>query len=111
MQEKTLLKLSLLCAIIFIVILFYLSQTIKFPESPLLKEDGNYNVKGSIARITQTEKVTFIELQKEDELTVILFKDYPVDLHTGDYVEIIGKASKDENGEMQLIGKEVRIVK
>ena len=111
MQEKTLLKLSVFCAIIGIAVLFYLSNTIKFPESQLLEEDGNYNVKGSIARITQTEKVTFIDLQKEDELTVVLFKNYPVDLHQGDYVEIIGKASKDDKGELQLIGKEVRVIK
>ena len=111
MQESTLLKLSLICAIIGIIILFFLSRAIKFPESPLLEEDGNYDVKGRIARITQREKVTYIDLQKEDELTVILFKDYPVDLHQGDYVEVIGKASKDQNGEMQLIGKEVRVIK
>ncbi len=111
MQESTLLKLSLFCLIIGIIILFYLSNTIKFPESPLLEEDGNYNVQGSITRITQREKVTYIELQKEDELTVILFKDYPVDLHSGDYVEIIGKASKSPEGEIQLIGKEVRVIK
>lgn len=111
MQEKTLLKLSLFCAIIGVIILLYLSQKVKFPESPLFEEDSNYNVKGTIARVTQMEKVTYIDLQKEDELTVILFKDYPVDLHQGDYVEIIGKASKDEKGTLQLIGKEVRIIK
>ena len=111
MQESTLLKISLIFAILGILVLFFLSKTIKFPESPLLEEDGRYTVQGSIARITQRDKVTFIDLQKEDELTVVLFKDYPVDLHSGDYVEIVGKASKDKNGEIQLIGDDVRVIK
>ena len=100
-----------MCAVLGVLVLFVLSKTTKFPESPLLEEDKNYVVQGTIARITQTAKVTFIDLQKEDELTVVLFKDYPVDLHQGDYVEIMGKASKDDKGELQLIGNEVRVVK
>jgi len=111
MQEKTLLKLSLICSIVGILVLFLLSSTMKSPESPLLEEDAQYTVQGTIGRITQRDNVTFIDLQKEDELTVVLFKEYPVDLHRGEYIEVIGKASKDKNGEIQLIGKEVRVIK
>lgn len=111
MQESTLLKISLICVVLGILALFFISKTIKFPESPLLQEDQGYTVEGTIARITQRDKVTFIELQKEDELTVVLFKDYPVDLHYGDYVEVVGKASEDRNGEIQLIGNELRVIK
>ena len=111
MQESTLLKISLISAILGILALLFLSETIEFPESPLLEEDRGYTVEGTIARITQRDKVTFITLQKEDELTVVLFKDYPVDLHSGDYVEVVGKASKDQDGEIQLIGNELRVIK
>lgn len=111
MQESTLLRICLLCSIIGIILLYFIAQHVKFPEGNLLEEDKSYVVKGTIGRITQIEKVTFIDLQKEDELTVVLFKNYPVDLHAGDYVEIIGKASKDDKGEIQLIGNEVRVIK
>ncbi len=111
MQEKTLLKISLIFGILGIFILFLLSQIIKPVQSPILEEDQNYLVKGEINRITQTSKVTFIDLKKEDELTVVLFKNYPVDLHKGDYVEITGQATKDRNGTMQFIGNELRVIK
>ena len=111
MQESTLLKISLVCAILGILVLFFLSKSLKPIESSILEENQNYVVKGSISRITQRDKVTFIDLQKEDELTVVLFKDYPVDLNKGDYVEVIGKASKDRNGELQFIGNELRVIK
>ena len=81
------------------------------PESGLFEEDQSYSVQGTIKRVTQLDKVTFLEIQKEDELTVILFKNYPVDLNPGDYIEVIGKASKSDTGELQLIGNEVRVVK
>lgn len=111
MQEKTLFKISLSFAILGIAALFFISTLSEFPEGKILEEDGNYIVEGTIQRINQRDKVTYINLEKEDELTVILFKDYPVDLNAGDYIEVIGKASKNDNGEMQLIGKEVRVVK
>ncbi len=111
MKESTLLKISLISAIVGVIALYFISQTIKIPSSSLLEEDNTYDVQGSVARITEKEKVTYIDLQKEDELTVILFKRYPVDLHKGDYIEVTGKASKSDTGELQLIGNEVRVVK
>jgi hypothetical protein len=110
MQEKTLLKISLICAILGILALFLLSQNSKPSVSPIMEEDKNYVVKGTIGRITQLDEVTFIDLNKEDRLNVVLFKDYPVDLNKGDFVEITGKASKGRDG-MQFIGKELRVAK
>lgn len=101
----------MVCAIIGIIALFFISQTTQLPEGSLLEEDQSYLVEGTIKRITQRDKVTFINLEKEDEITVVLFKQYPVDLNEGDYIEVSGKASKDRDGELQLIGNEIRIIK
>lgn len=111
MQESTLLKITLLCAVLGVIILFFISKTIQVKENSILEQDKTYLVKGTIARITERESVTYLNLQKEDELTVILFKDYPVDLNQGDYVEVKGTASSGTDGELQLMGKEVRVVK
>lgn len=111
MQESTLFKISMTFAILGIAALFFLSYTTEFPEGKLLEEDENYVIEGTIKRINQRDKVTYINLEKQDELTVILFKDYPVDLNEGDYIEVVGKASKTDEGEAQLIGKEVRVLK
>jgi len=111
MQESTLLKIALLCSVIGVAILYIISSSIKVPDSSLLEKDKGYLVKGTISRITEKESVTYLTLQKEDELTVILFKDYPVDLNQGDYVEVKGTTSESDEGEIQLIGKEVRVVK
>jgi hypothetical protein len=111
MQESTLLKLAMIFSIIGVIILYFISQTIKFPEGTLMEEDSNYAIQGTIEKVTQKESITYLDLKRGDNLNVVLFKDYPVDLNKGDYVEIIGKASKDQNGEMQLIAKDVRVVK
>ncbi|MBN2421141.1 OB-fold nucleic acid binding domain-containing protein [Candidatus Woesearchaeota archaeon] len=111
MQESTLLKLTLLSAVLGLIFLFFISKTIETGEGSLLEQDKTYLVRGTINRITERDSVTFIDLQKEDELTVVLFKDYPIDLHKGDYVEIKGTASEGLDGELQLIGKDVRVVK
>lgn len=111
MHESTLFKICFISAIIGIAALYLISKNTTFPESPILEKDKSYVVKGTIERITERESVTYINLQKEDELTVILFKKYPVDLNQGDYIEVKGSASESDDGEMQFIGKEVRVVK
>ncbi len=111
MKESTLFKISIVCTLLGISALFFISFSTEFPAGKLLEEDSNYVVEGTIKRINQMDKVTYINLEKQDELTVILFKDYPVDLNEGDYIEVIGKASKSDEGEIQLIGKEARIIK
>jgi len=110
MHEKTLLKISLISGIIGVIALFLISQTAKIPEGGLLEDEGLYTVKGEIKRITELDEVTFVTIDREDDLTVIMFKDYPVDLHKGEFIEVIGKAS-ERDGEVQLIGNQIRIIK
>lgn len=111
MHEKTLLKISLIGAILGVIALFLISKTAKLSEGTLMEENKDYVIHGAIKRINQRDAVTFIDLAREDELTVVLFKDYPVDLHQGDYIEAYGQASKDKNGELQLLAKEIRVIK
>lgn len=111
MQESTLLKIALLVALLGVSVLFFISQNYEAQESPLLEKDTNYVVKGTVSRVTQLDSVTFIELQKEDLLPVVLFKNYPVDVNKGDYVEILGKAGEDQQGNLQFNGKELRVIK
>ena len=44
-------------------------------------------------------------------MAIVLFKDYPVDLNSGDYVEVLGKTAKDKKGELQIIANEDRVIK
>ncbi|HME87146.1 MAG TPA: OB-fold nucleic acid binding domain-containing protein [Candidatus Nanoarchaeia archaeon] len=111
MRETTLLRITMLIAIAGLFLLFIISKVTAFPEQVLLDEDNSYTVQGEIKRITERDKVTFITLNKVDELTVVLFKDYPVDLHQGEYIEVIGKATKDQEDNLQLVSKEIRIIK
>lgn len=111
MQEKTLTRIVFFIALAGLMLLFILSKTIALPQSPVLVEDESYLVKGEIDRITQRDAVTYIDLHVDDQLTVVLFKRYPVDLHQGDFIEVSGKASKDQTDALQFIGKEIRIIK
>lgn len=111
MQESTLLIIAMISSILGIIILFFVSSNTEAPEGIILEDESKYTIQGEIKRVTELDKVTFLEIEKQDALTVVLFKDYPVELRKGDFVEVIGQASKDDENEIQLIGKEIRIVK
>ena len=111
MQERTLLKIAMISSIMGILLLFLISNFNQFETSAILEDETNYLIQGEVKRVTELDKVTFLEISKEDDITVVLFKDYPVDFRKGEFIEVLGKSSKNERNEIQIIGKEVRIIK
>ena len=74
MQEATLLRIAIVCTFMGIAALLILSLHMKLPEQPILENDESYLIQGEITRITQKESVSYIDLHKGDDLTVVLFK-------------------------------------
>lgn len=112
MKESTLLKIALVIALVGVIILFFISDEVKIDEKTIDQLDGvdeNVLVKGIVTRITELETVSFIEITQENKITVVLFKDYPIDLKEGEVVEVLGK-TEEYKGEFEIIGKEVRVV-
>ena len=116
MKEKNLLKIALICSLVGVVILFFVSENLSIDEMDVSKiEDEKIGktvkIIGSIERVSDTEKVMFLEIgqEKVSTVTVILFKDADISLEKGDYIEIIGSV-EDYEGKREVIANRVRII-
>jgi len=115
MKERNLFKISLIGSILGIVILWLVASQIELSESMISRiddvpEGDEVLVKGVVTRVTNTEKVVFLDVSQEEikSVTVVLFKDEDVSLMVGDYVEIEGTV-EDYQGEREIIGNKVEV--
>ena len=95
MQEKTILKVSVIIIVIGLVFLFLYAGEIDLKSINNLDEalpEEQIEMKGIITRLSVNDKVAFIELEGSQvvKTDVILFNDRDVYLSEGDYVEISG---------------------
>lgn len=116
MKEKTLFKISLICSLVGIIVLFFISEKLTIDEIDLSKIDEvkigrSVKIIGRIEKVSNTEKVIFLEVgqQKIETVSVLLFKDSDIALKQGDYVEIIGEID-DYNGKKEVIANRVRLI-
>jgi hypothetical protein len=111
MQEKTLLKISLLTGIIGIIFLYLVSIAIELPtvqKIDRLAEETEVKLSGIIGKVTSKDQVAFLEVMNEkiEKTDVILFKDQDIYLGEGDYVEITGTI-EDYQGRKELVGNKI----
>lgn len=116
MKEKTLLKIALISGIIGLVILFLVSDNLEIKEKDIDKinkanVEEDVKLIGTISKMTQLEKVAFIELQQPATMTVIVFKakNKNLSLYEGDNIEIIGEIDEYE-GELEVIAQRIRVL-
>lgn len=118
MQERTIMKISVGCTVIGIVVLFFFLQFSE-PQDVMIGNldqavDETVYVTGMIVDVNQMEldgggHVTFIKLQKDELTTVTLFGPVPI-LDVGDYVQVKGSVSENDDGGVEVMGDEVRVV-
>ncbi len=112
MKETTLLKIALAVSMLGIPALFLLSSQIKTDEAMISRldemTDETVVVSGMVLDINDMDGTTFILMQKDEMMTVVLFGPSPP-LQTGDYIQVRGTVSEHE-GETEIIGDEVRVV-
>ena len=111
MDEKQILKISLVVSLLGIVALFIISSGIDLEAVVSLEgipEEETVVVKGLVGRVSDTEKVVFVEVwnEKIEKTTAVVFKDAPLSLVEGDYVEITGTV-EDYEGKKEIIGNKV----
>ena len=114
MKEKLLLKIAIICSLVGIVILFLIAQSIKIDEEDIGKInrediDDEVIVAGRITKIIDTEEVMILEVSKNEEISVVLFKESLIDLQEGDNIEVRGKVAEYE-GDIEIMGDEVRVI-
>ncbi len=111
MDEKTLLKISLITSIAGVALLFVISLNVGSEEKPFqLVQDGDYTVvSGKIAKVSAMENITFLTIYQTAPFTaVVIGKEY-LQLSEGDSVEMSGNV-QDYEGKKEFVAEEIRKV-
>ena len=117
MDENFLLKVSIACSIIGLAVLYIISGRFTPDEASISKitmgqAEGVVVTSGRISSITENENVLILELQKNEKISVVMFRDdYPdyMALNKGDLVEVSGKV-EDYRGKKEIIAENVRFL-
>ena len=115
MKETTLLKIALICSLVGLIVLYFISTKIEvkdYKPSSLNKNVGDdVSLKGIVTKINDRGNVVFVDLQNQNYVTVVLFtNDNNLKLKNGDDVEVIGKV-QEYNGKNEIIAQKIRLVK
>ena len=115
MKEKTLFKIALVCSLVGLVALFFVSDRIEVREIDVGKITATdigkeIKVLGRIERISDTDKVMFLEVgqEKVETVSVVLFKEEEIKLEQGDYIELLGELD-DYKGEVSIVANAVKV--
>lgn len=115
MKETTLLKTALICSLLGLVILYFISAKIDVRDykSSQLNENVGEDVKliGTIAKISQNDNVAFLEINYQSPVIVVLFTgDKNLSLKINDSVEVIGEV-QEYKGKNEIIAQKIRIIR
>jgi len=111
-KEKDLLKVSLIFSLIGILILFFLTYTLKvnlYEINSLSKDnlDDIVRVKGVVESFTETPGLYLVNLKDNTgKITVVVFKDEKLELQEGLEIEVIGQVVEYQN-KLEIIAKEI----
>lgn len=111
MQEQTLLQVSVIMVLLGLTFLYFYAEEIEMPASSQLQNlppEEKVRVQGIISRLSQQDKVAFIELQGEriETMDVVLFADEDIYLQEGDYVEITGTL-EEYQGKPEIVASQI----
>jgi len=112
MKESTLLKLALICSLMGLILLYFVSQIIGIEEVNVEKithgdVGGVVKIMGDIKSVRVVNNITFLKIEKPEIFEVVLFKS--LNLTEGDYVEVIGEI-EEYKGKREIIGNAIRVI-
>ncbi len=114
MEEKSLLRLALICSLVGIIALFFISENMEISEKNIyeISKDNigeDVRIKGIVSKSTDKGKIILLDIIQPETITVVLFKDSDFNISPGTKVEITGEID-EFNGKMEIIGNEVKIL-
>jgi len=112
MKENTLLKISLISALVGVFVLYLISDNIVIDETSIGKIEGedvgsDVKVKGIVNDVYNGEAISIITITQPSDMKVIVFEN--VSVNVGDYIEVIGEI-EDYQGELEVIGNRIRVI-
>ncbi len=117
MNEHTLLKISIISALIGIFILYIVSENIKIDDidiSKIKKEQigSDVKIKGVVKSAFNGKKASIITITKNEEMKIVIMNENNkknISLKEGDYIEVIGEINEYE-GELEVMGERIRVI-
>ena len=114
MEEKSLLRLALICSLVGIIALFFISENMEIKEKNIdeINKDNigeDVKIKGIVSKSADKGKIILLDIVQPETITIVLFKDHDFNISTGTKVEITGEID-EFNGKMEIIGNEVKIL-
>lgn len=114
MKETTLLKVALICSLVGLFALYFISAKINVKDykPSLLNKNIGDDVKlvGAVTKVTDAGSVVFIEVSQQNPVTVVLFTDDDnLKLNSGDNIEVIGEV-QEYNGKNEIIAQKIRVI-
>jgi hypothetical protein len=96
MQEKTLLQVSVVVALVGVIILFLISGRIDFNKESIINAEGGDSVRvvGVVKSIESSEKFSKINIVYEEEADIVVFDD--INLSEGSIIEVVGTKNKEK---------------
>ena len=114
MKETTLLKIALICSLLGLAVLYFISAKIDIKDYKpnQLNENVGDDVKltGTITKISQNENVAFIEIDYGNPVTIVAFGSDDLKLKNNDTVEVIGKV-QEYKGKNEIIAQKIRVLR
>ncbi len=114
-KEKTLLKVSLIFALIGILILIFLSEKLSLESSQISSItnssiDKSVKVKGTIASIKDTPSVLILTLKDNTgEIKVVAFKNQNITLQKNSIIEVEGIIKQYQNS-LEIEAKKITLI-
>ena len=110
MKESTLLKISLICSILGILVLLVISNNLEVDEKTISELDesdigSSVRLDGIVTNFQNRGAVILIDIAQLEEMQVVIF-NANLTLNKGDYIEVIGKIDEYE-GNQQLIADKI----
>ena len=115
MKENTLLKIALICSLVGLVILYFISTRIEIKDYKpnVLSNNVGDDVKlhGKITKITDKGNAVFIDISQQFPISVVVFSDGNISkIKKDDFIEVFGKV-QNYNGKDEIIAQKIRIIK
>lgn len=113
MNEKILFKIALICSIIGVLSITYISENkeVELLKISDIKEvDKEIKIEGYITNVKETPGLYIIDVKDSTGvITVIIFKEKPLNLQKNQLVEIIGSTTKYKN-KIEINAKQIKVV-
>jgi len=113
MKESTLLKIALICSLVGLVALYFISTKIEIKDYKpnILNKNVGDDVKlnGVVTKITDRGSIVFIEVNQQNPVNVVLFTDDDnLKLKSGDSIEVTGEV-QEYKGKNEIIAQKIRV--